>query len=117
MHRKKRFCFEVKGRLYAAQAALDRLEQLEDEEWARPETIERVAGMYRFRIRRFKTRAGKLEDDGIEDQSLAYQRLMHDVYSAQRQELLRLRNEGEISADVMRRLERELDLEESRLEV
>jgi hypothetical protein len=30
---------------------------------------------------------------------------------------VRLRNEGEVSSDVMRRIERELDLEESRLEV
>jgi monovalent cation/hydrogen antiporter len=108
---------ELKGRLYAARAALDRLDQLEDEEWTNNDSVERARGIYRFRQRRFKTRAGKMDDDGIEDQSLAWQRMMHDVYNAQRQELIRLRNEGEISSDVMRRLERELDLEESRLEV
>ena len=43
--------------------------------------------------------------------------MMHEIYAAQRQELVRLRNSREISADVMRRVERELDLEESRLEV
>ena len=43
--------------------------------------------------------------------------MMHDVYDAQRHALVQLRNEGEISSDVMRRIERELDLEESRLEV
>jgi monovalent cation/hydrogen antiporter len=42
---------------------------------------------------------------------------MHEIYAAQRRELVRLRNAREISADVMRRVERELDLEESRLEV
>jgi CPA1 family monovalent cation:H+ antiporter len=35
----------------------------------------------------------------------------------QRAELVRLRNERAISAEVMRRVERELDLEEQRLEV
>ena len=61
---------------------------------------------------------GKIEDeDGIEERSLAYQRLMHEIYAAQREELVRLRNAREISAEVMRRVERELDLEESRLEV
>jgi monovalent cation/hydrogen antiporter len=35
----------------------------------------------------------------------------------QRSELVRLRNQREISAEVMRRVERELDLEEQRLEV
>ena len=63
-------------------------------------------------------RAGKIEDeDGIEDRSLAYQRLMHELYTAQRAGLVELRNGGEISNDVMHRIERELDLEESRLEV
>ena len=43
--------------------------------------------------------------------------MMHEIYAAQRQELVALRNSRAISADVMRRIERELDLEESRLEV
>jgi hypothetical protein len=43
--------------------------------------------------------------------------MMHEIYAVQRGELLRLRNERVISAEVMRRVERELDLEESRLEV
>jgi monovalent cation/hydrogen antiporter len=45
---------------------------------------------------------------------------MHDnelLLAAQRQALVRLRNEGVISSDVMRRVERDLDLEESRLEI
>ena len=47
------------------------------------------AGLYGFRQRRFATRAGKIEDeDGIEDRSLAYQRLMHELYDAQRQALV-----------------------------
>jgi Na+/H+ antiporter len=108
---------EIRARLIAARAAIERLDELADEDWTREETLERVRGLYEFRQRRFKTRAGKIEDDGIEDRSLAYQRLMHDVFRAQRQALLELRNGGQISAEVMRRVERELDLEESRLEV
>ena len=46
-----------------------------------------------------------------------YQQMMHEIYAAQRQALVGLRNSGEISSEVMRRVERELDLEESRLEV
>jgi monovalent cation/hydrogen antiporter len=111
---------ELKARLVIARAALDRVEQLEGEEWTRDETIERVRALYQFRKRRFAARAGKLDDvdsDGIEERSLAYQRLMHEIYAAQRTELVRLRNARAISADVMRRVERELDLEEQRLEV
>jgi CPA1 family monovalent cation:H+ antiporter len=111
---------ELKARLVIARAALDRVDELEGEEWTRDETIERVRALYRFRKRRFAARAGKLDgadSDGIEDRSLAYQRLMHEIYAAQRSELVRLRNQRRISAEVMRRVERELDLEESRLEV
>jgi monovalent cation/hydrogen antiporter len=109
---------ELKARLVIARAALDRVEELEGEEWTRDETIERVRALYQFRKRRFAAQAGKLDgSDGIEERSLAYQRLMHEIYAVQRTELVRLRNERRISADVMRRVERELDLEESRLEV
>ncbi len=111
---------ELKARLVIARAALTRVDELEGEEWTRDETIERVRALYNFRRRRFKARAGKLdgpEVDGIEERSLAYQRLMHEIYAAQRGELVRLRNQRRISAEVMRRVERELDLEEQRLEV
>ena len=111
---------ELKARLVIAQAALARVDDLEEEEWTRDETLERVRALYRFRQRRFRAQAGKIEqdgDEGIEDRSLAYQRLMHEIYAAQRNELVRLRNQRRISAEVMRRVERELDLEESRLEV
>jgi monovalent cation/hydrogen antiporter len=111
---------EIKARLVIAHAALDRVDELGEEEWTRDETIERVRALYRFRKRRFAARAGKLDDvdsDGIEERSLAYQRLMHEIYAVQRRELVRLRNTREISAEVMRRVERELDLEEQRLEV
>jgi monovalent cation/hydrogen antiporter len=109
---------EIRARLAASKAALTRLSELEEEDWTREETIERVRALYRYRKRRFAIRGGMIEDeDGIEDRSLAYQRLMHILFSAQRDALVGLRNEGEISSEVMRRVERELDLEESRLEV
>jgi CPA1 family monovalent cation:H+ antiporter len=109
---------EVRARLTAAGAALERLDELSIEEWTREDTVERVRAMYEFRRRRFKVLAGKVEDeDGIQDRSLAYQRLMHELYAAQRGALVELRDSGGISAEVMRRVERDLDLEEERLEV
>jgi Na+/H+ antiporter len=109
---------ETRARLVIARAALERIDELEAEQWTRDGSLERARALYRYRQRRFKVRAGKVEDtDGIEEGSLAWQRMMHEVYVVQRQELVRLRNTREISADVMRRVEREIDLEESRLEV
>jgi CPA1 family monovalent cation:H+ antiporter len=109
---------EIRARLVIARAALDRVDELEAEDWTRDATIERIRRLYEFRRTRFKIRAGKIEDeDGIEEGSLLYQRMMHEIYATQRQALVGLRNSREISSEVMRRVERELDLEESRLEV
>jgi monovalent cation/hydrogen antiporter len=109
---------EVRARLVIARAALDRLGELGAEDWTRDDSVERVRRLYEFRQRRFKIRAGKIEDeDGLEEGSLRYQRMMHEVYTAQRQALVGLRNGRQISSEVMRRVERELDLEESRLEI
>jgi CPA1 family monovalent cation:H+ antiporter len=108
---------ELRARLVATNAALTRLEELAAEEWTRDDTVERLRGLYDFRRRRLKARAGKLEDDGIEDRSLAYQRLVRELLEAQRHAIVRLRNEGVIGTDVMHRIEREFDLEDSRLEI
>jgi CPA1 family monovalent cation:H+ antiporter len=109
---------EDKARLLAAEGALRRIEELRSEDWVRDDTAERLSGLYRFRQRRFKARAGKIEDeDGIEARSLAYQRVLHELSTAQRTAVVDLRNRGEISSDVMHRIEHELDLEESRLEI
>jgi CPA1 family monovalent cation:H+ antiporter len=108
---------EVRARLVATKAALDQLDQLEAEEWTRNETIERMRGLYDYRKRRFAARAGKIEDDGYEDRSLTYQRMVQIVLAAQRDALIRERSEGNISNEVMNAVIRELDLEESRLEI
>ena len=47
--------------------------------------------------------------------SVAYQRLLRELLRAQRRTLLELRNEGVIGDEAMHRIERDLDLEESRL--
>jgi CPA1 family monovalent cation:H+ antiporter len=108
---------ELRARLEATKAALAQLDALRDEEWTRDETIERMRGLYEYRKRRFAARAGKIEDDGYEDRSLAYQQAVQAVLAAQRDALIRLRNEGTISNEVMNRVVQEIDLEEARLEI
>jgi monovalent cation/hydrogen antiporter len=108
---------EVKARLHASAAALERLEELAAEDWTRDETVERVRRLYEYRQRRFSARRDGDDSDGIEDRSLAFQRLSRELYNAQRQAVVALRNSGEISNEVMTRIERDLDLEDSRLEI
>jgi CPA1 family monovalent cation:H+ antiporter len=108
---------EIRARLVATKAAIDEIDALEDEEWTRDDTLERMRNLYQYRKRRFAARAGKIEDDGYEDRSLAYQQMVQLVLAAQREALLRMRDQGELSNEAMNRIIRELDLEESRLEI
>jgi monovalent cation/hydrogen antiporter len=112
---------ELIGRRAAVDAALLRIEELSGAEWTRDETAERMRMMYEYRQRRFAVRAGELDDadgiDAFETRAYRYQKMVRSVLAAQRDTLVDLRNRGEISNEVMHRLERELDLEEERLEI
>jgi monovalent cation/hydrogen antiporter len=109
---------ELLGRRAAVDAALVRLDELAAEEWTRDDTAERMRGQYQYRANRLAARAGEAEDgDGFEHRSLKYQKMVRSVLAAQRAEIVRLRNAGLISNDVMHRIERELDLEDERLEI
>ncbi len=108
---------ESEARLKAAWAALSRLDELEDEAWTRQETVKRLRGQYEFRIRRFNARLDPDDDGDIEDGSLAFQRLRREVLNAERAEIIRMRNRGVINDEIMRRIERDLDLEDARLEI
>jgi len=112
---------ELIGRRAAADAALARLDELQQAEWTNDDTAERMRKLYEYRQRRFAIRAGELEDgDGaqaVETRSRRYQKMVRSVLTAQRDRLTELRNSGEISNDVMNRLVRELDLEDERLEI
>jgi CPA1 family monovalent cation:H+ antiporter len=108
---------ELKARLMVTKAAIARIDELGGAEWTRDDTVERMRGLYEYRKRRLAARAGRIEDEGYEDRSVAYQTMVREVLEAQRAELTRLRADGTISSEVMRRLERELDLEDQRLEI
>ena len=106
---------ELTARRRAAEAALARLDELAEEGWVAEDTLEQTRGLLDYRRRRFAARFDAADDGGYERRSADYQRLLGELLSAERDELLALRNEGEISDEVRRRVERDLDLEESRL--
>lgn len=108
---------EAKARIKAADAAIERLSELESEDWVRDDTAERLRGLYGFRRNRFASRFDRDDDGAIEEQSLSYQRLRRELLDAERSELVNLRRNGVISSDVERRLHRDLDLEDARLDV
>jgi monovalent cation/hydrogen antiporter len=110
---------ENKARLMAARAAMSRIDELREEAWVRDETAERVRALYEYRQRRFGSRFAEdgTESGRIEERSINYQRLMHEIFGAQRAAIVEMRNAGRITDEIMHRVERDLDLEESRLEV
>jgi Na+/H+ antiporter len=105
---------EVAARVRVAEAGMARVEELASEDWVRDDTAERVRAMLDYRRRRFVAAADG-DGDEYEDRTSHYIRLMNEVFHAQREELMSLRNSGDISEEARRRMERELDLEESRL--
>jgi Na+/H+ antiporter len=107
---------ENKARIYATEAALARLEELADEEWVRDDTLERVRAMFNFRRQRFRSRFDPESDGQIESRSLNYQRLLRELLIAERDAVFDLRRQRRIDDLVMRRVIRDLDLEEARLD-
>ncbi len=116
-HREADESEDLHARLRATKAALTQIDALAGEDWTRDDSVERLRAIYDYRKRRLAARAGKIDDtDGYEDRSLAWQQMLRSVLAAQREELLNMRSEGELSNETMNQLLRELDLEESRLE-
>jgi len=108
---------DAKARIYAADAAMARLDELVEEEAVRADTAERLRGVYTFRRNRFTARFDAADDGAIEEQSVSYQRVRRELLDAERSAVVALRNEGRIADDVMQRVTRDLDLEDSRLDV
>jgi monovalent cation/hydrogen antiporter len=108
---------ETKARIYAARKAVERLEELAGEDWVRDDTAERMRGLYRFRENRFAARFDDGDDGAIEQRSQDYQRLRRELLDAERRAVVDLRRQGKINDDIMNLVQRDLDLEDARLDV
>jgi CPA1 family monovalent cation:H+ antiporter len=109
---------EAIARLEAAQAALDRLDELEREGRISEERLRRMRELYRSRFRRCMAVIG---GDSEESRQAArepverYSDLRRELIGVERSTLLGLRNDGRLKGDVIREIQRDLDLEEARL--
>ena len=108
---------EAKAPIRAAEAAIARLDELEQEDWVREDTAGRMRGLYGFRTDRFRARLEDIDDDGVESRSQDYQRLRRELLDAEREAINLLRRAGSISNDVWIRVARDLDLEDQRLDI
>jgi CPA1 family monovalent cation:H+ antiporter len=110
---------EAIARLEAAQAALDRLDELEREGRIGEERLRRMRELYRARFRRCMAVIG---GDGDEARGEAahetlerYGALRRELIGVERDAILGLRNQGTLRQETMRLIQRDLDLEEARL--
>jgi Na+/H+ antiporter len=107
---------ELRARLEGARAALSRLERISEDERVSPGAREQMRDNYEGRVRRYEEglEAGGATEEYAES-SAAWRNWRRDLIGAEREAILSLRDRGEISPEVMRRIERDLDLEESRI--
>ena len=107
---------DAKARIKAAEAALARIEEIAEEGWANEDSLTRARGQYRFRTNRFTARLTGEDGDGAEERSVLFQRLRRELLDAERMAVTALRNEGVITEEVAQRVQRDIDLEDSRLD-
>jgi monovalent cation/hydrogen antiporter len=107
---------ERRSRIEAAEAALERLESFAASQSVADSTLDVVREHYEECVRRLGRRdaslAGEADETPIHDVE-TLQGLRYQALSAERETIGRLLEGGEISYAVMRRIERDLDLEEA----
>ena len=77
-----------------------------------PGALSHTRDRYHHRTRHLRGHADGVLDNPIEAKSVANLRLARELLAVERQELLRMRDNGAISDAVMRRVQQELDYEE-----
>ena len=107
---------ELRARLEGARAALDRLDRICEDEPVPDGAREQMRDQYLVRLRRYEAgiEAGGATEE-YEESSATWRRWRRALIGAEREAILALRDRGEISPEVMRRIEHDLDLEESRI--
>ena len=109
---------EAYARLVSADAATDRLDELAAQWPGHLELIDNLRAQYDHRTRHERQRKHPEErDEAAEQERIEHRQIRMAVLMAERDALLALRERGAISDDVHRLLERDLDLEELRMEV
>jgi len=108
---------EAVARMEAAQAALDRLDEMEDEERASETQLKRLRDLYRGRFRMCQAVLGGGDPEAAaREQRIAdYGELRRELIGVERDELLNLRGNGRLRPPTQRQIERDLDLEEARI--
>jgi CPA1 family monovalent cation:H+ antiporter len=106
---------EAEARLQAAHAALTHLETLNTDINLPDDLFERLRAPYIDRIHHISVRQGKPHDATWAQLQADYGYLQREALQAERATILELWDQGKINDEVQRRIQRDLDLEESRM--
>jgi CPA1 family monovalent cation:H+ antiporter len=108
---------EASAQHQAASAALERLEALLRSEPVPPGVAEQLRQRAEGRTLAAWERLGSptTGSQGFPTPSAAYRRLRREMLAAEREVLVRLRDDGRLDQEVQRKIQRELDLEEATL--
>ncbi len=103
------------ARRVAAQAALARLQEVAGQEWVAETRLADLRARYEEKARH----AAEHLDGALpphEEEMASSRRLHREILQAERAAVIRLRDQGKIDDEVLREMERELDLEEQRFQ-
>ena len=106
---------EREARLKANQTALARLNQIAEHNPAKADALERLRIEYEDHIRQVEGAERENAGTPLRLFSSEYERLSHEALQVERRTILKLRNEDAISDEVLRRIQRDIDLAEARL--
>jgi Na+/H+ antiporter len=106
---------ERRARLEANNAAIELIGKLRASGEFSSDTLDRLRAEYDERVEQLQLCAENPDDCRGEIATPQYQRLQREALRAERQTIIRLRNERVINDDALRRIQRDLDLAEARL--
>lgn len=108
---------EAVARMEAAQAALDQIDEIEEEGRATESQLQRLRDLYRARFRMCQMVLGGEDPEAIaREQRLAdYASLRRELIGVEREILIELLRAERLRNATMRQIERDLDLEEARI--
>ncbi|MCW2988841.1 MAG: Na+/H+ antiporter [Solirubrobacterales bacterium] len=108
---------EAVARMEAAQAALDRIDEMERERRADESQLKRLRDLYRARFRMCQAvLGGEDPETAAREQRIAdYGELRRELIGIERETLLDLQREERLRNATTRQIERDLDLEEARI--
>jgi Na+/H+ antiporter len=107
---------EAHARTTAAEAAVNRIEELALEWPGHLELIDALRAQYEHRARDLERHHAEGPADEAEQELFEHRLIRSAVIDAEREALVRLKETGGVRDEVFRRVERDLDLEELRME-